>query len=260
MVRRGNIERRIAALVAAVILPMLVAGCSTTPEPYYDWDVQAAKAKPHRVAVKPKPRPTPTYYESQYTDNRYYDDRSYDRTYDRSYDRDYAPAPVPSARPTQKWYDRPAERNDDNDYRPSHPTNYAGDGRFQWPVRGRVLSEFGSYPGGEKNNGINIAAAEGEPIRAAADGNVSYAGDKLRSYGNLALIKHDGGYITAYAHADRFVVTEGQWVARGQVIGYVGSTGDVRTPQLHFEVRRGSHGETPIDPRQVLGSQRVAYR
>jgi murein DD-endopeptidase MepM/ murein hydrolase activator NlpD len=256
MVRRGKFELRVAALAAAIVLPMLVAGCTTTPEPYFGWDVQTTKAKHHRVAaVKPKPRPAPTYYESQYTDNRYYDDRSYDRTYDR----DYSQAPTPTARPSQKWYNRPADRNDESDYRTSRP-NYAGDTRFQWPVRGRVLSEFGSYPSGEKNNGINIAAAQGDPIRAAADGNVSYAGNELRGYGNLVLIKHDSGYITAYAHADHFVVDKGQWVSRGQVIGYVGTTGDVRVPQLHFEVRRGAHGESPIDPRQVLGSQRVAYR
>jgi murein DD-endopeptidase MepM/ murein hydrolase activator NlpD len=247
MVRRGNVEFRIATLAAVVILPLLAAGCTTSPEPYFGWDVQTKRT--HRVAaVKPKPRPTPTYYESQYTDNRYYDDR-----YDR--------APTPTARPSQKWYDRPADRNDESDYRPSRPNYaYTSDVRFQWPVRGRVMSEFGSYPGGEKNNGINIAAAEGEPIRAAADGAVSYSGNELRGYGNLVLIKHDNGYITAYAHADHFVVDKGQRVARGQVIGYVGTTGDVRTPQLHFEIRRGSHGETPVDPRQILGSQRVAYR
>jgi murein DD-endopeptidase MepM/ murein hydrolase activator NlpD len=251
MVRRGKVEFRIAALGAAIILPMLLAGCSTTPEPYFGWDVQT-KVRPHRVAaIKPKPRPAPTYYESQYTENRYYDNRTYDRS--------YSPAPTPTARPSQKWYDRPADRNEDSEYRPSRPS-YAADTRFQWPVRGRVLSEYGSYPGGEKNNGINIAASQGEPIRAAADGNVSYAGNELRGYGNLVLIKHDSGYITAYAHADHFVVDKGQWVSRGQVIGYVGTTGDVRTPQLHFEVRRGAHGETPVDPRQVLGSQRVAYR
>jgi murein DD-endopeptidase MepM/ murein hydrolase activator NlpD len=256
MVRKGNAELRVLAVAAAVILPLLAAGCTTSPDPYFGWDVQTTKTK-RVAAVKPKPRPAPTYYESQYTDDRSYEDRDYNR----SYDRDNYQQPVPQARPNQKWYDRPANRDDESDTRPSRP-NYAnaGDGRFQWPVHGRVVSEFGSYPGGEKNNGINIAAAQGEPIRAAADGNVSYAGNELRGYGNLVLIKHDGGYITAYAHADHFVVDKGQWVSRGQVIGYVGTTGDVRTPQLHFEIRRGSHGETPIDPRQVLGSQRVAYR
>ena len=228
-------------------------GPATSPEPYFGWDTQSAKT--HRVAViKPRPRPTPTYYEARYTDDRYYD---------HSYDRSTSNTPVPTARPAYTKYDRPADVRDDNgDDRPHAPYDTAASGttRFGWPLRGRVLSEFGSYPGGEKNNGINIAAAQREPIRAAADGSVSYAGNELRGYGNLVLIKHDGGYITAYAHADEFIVGKGQWVARGQVIGYAGSTGDVRTPQLHFEVRRGSHGETPIDPRQVLGAMQVAIR
>lgn len=257
MVRSGNAERKVLILAAAFVLPLFAAGCTTSPEPYFGWEDDSPR--PHRVAatVKPKPRPTPTYNEARYSD-----DRTCDSYYERCDSRSYDSYPTPTARPSQKWYDRPADR-DDNDYRPSRPAqNYAynNNARFQWPVRGRVVSEFGSSPSGEKNNGINIAAADREPIRAAADGNVSYAGNELRGYGNLVLIKHDNGYITAYAHADHFVVERGQWVQRGQVIGYVGSTGDVRTPQLHFEVRRGSHGETPIDPRQVLGSMQVATR
>jgi len=122
------------------------------------------------------------------------------------------------------------------------------------------VEEFGSYPGGERNNGINIETMHREPIRAAADGTVSYSGNELRGYGNLALIRHDNGYITAYAHADEFIVGKGDRVARGQVIGYVGRTGDVRSPQLHFELRRGTHGETPVDPRPYLGPLQVAYR
>jgi murein DD-endopeptidase MepM/ murein hydrolase activator NlpD len=249
MTVRSNADLRIITLAVLVVLPLLAAGCSSSPEPYFGWDTQSAKT--HRVAViKPKPRPTPSYNETRYTD-------------DRTYDRSYYETPVPTARPAYSKYDRPADASDDSDYvrpRPTYDNAAIGNARFAWPVRGRVLSEFGSYPGGEKNNGINIAAAPREPIRAAADGSVSYAGNELRSYGNLVLIKHDGGYITAYAHADNFIVGKGQWVARGQVIGYVGTTGDVRTPQLHFEVRRGSHGETPIDPRQVLGSMQVANR
>jgi murein DD-endopeptidase MepM/ murein hydrolase activator NlpD len=260
MVRRGIADR--LTIAAAIIVPLLVTGCTRTPEPYFGWDVQTKQTR-RVAAVKPKPRPAPTYNESRYANDRYCDSY-YERCDDRSYDRSYA---TPAPRPTQKWYDRPADDRDDRrneDYRPSRPSqNYAYNNsnvRFQWPLRGRVVSEFGSYPSGEKNNGINIATADREPIRAAADGNVSYAGNELRGYGNLVLIKHDNGYITAYAHADHFVVERGQWVQRGQVIGYVGSTGDVRTPQLHFEVRRGTHGETPVDPRQVLGSMQVAYR
>jgi murein DD-endopeptidase MepM/ murein hydrolase activator NlpD len=248
-VRRGNAKLKILTLAAAIVLPLLVAGCTTSPEPYFGWDTQASR--PHRqAAARPRPRPTPTYTESQYAEDRY----------GNRYNRDCNCYAQQQARQTPKWYDRPADPRDDTEARPQRPYDYNGNVRFQWPVRGRVLSEFGSYPGGEKNNGINIAAADREPIRAAADGTVSYAGNELRGYGNLVLIKHDGGYITAYAHADHFVVGKGQWVAKGQVIGYVGSTGDVRVPQLHFEVRRGNHGETPVDPRQVLGSMQVAYR
>ena len=264
MVRKGNAERYVLTL-AAVVLPLLAAGCTTSPDPYFGWDVQTTRTR-HVAAVKPTPRPAPTYDEARYANDC---DSYYERCSDRSYDRSYS---TPTPRPNQKWYDRPADRDDgdyhgntdyhaSNDYRrPSQ--NYASNANvhFQWPVRGRVLSEFGSYPNGEKNNGINIATPDREPIRAAADGNVSYAGNELRGYGNLVLIKHDGGYITAYAHADHFVVDKGQYVQRGQVIGYVGTTGDVRAPQLHFEVRRGTHGETPVDPRPVLGSMQVAYR
>lgn len=254
MTVRSNADRRIITLAVLAVLPLLAAGCTTSPEPYFGWDTQNAKT--HKVAViKPTPRPTPTYNEARYTD---------DRAYGRSYDRSASNTPVPTPRPAYSKYDRPADvRDDGSDDHPRAAYDTAaasGSIRFAWPVRGRVLSEFGSYPGGEKNNGINIAAAPREPIRAAADGSVSYAGNELRGYGNLVLIKHDGGYITAYAHADNFIVGKGQWVARGQVIGYVGTTGDVSTPQLHFEVRRGSHGETPIDPRQVLGSMQVANR
>ena len=120
---------------------------------------------------------------------------------------------------------------------------------FAWPVSGRVIADFGSTPTGGRNDGINIAAAEGTPIRAAASGSVTYAGDELKNYGNLVLIKHSGGFTTAYAHADRLVVSRGDFVAKGQVIGYAGQTGDVSTPQLHFEIRNGT---SPVNPRSYL--------
>jgi murein DD-endopeptidase MepM/ murein hydrolase activator NlpD len=230
-VRIAKAELRIAALAAILVLPLIATGCTPTPEPYFGWDTKPA---PRKVAAKPKPRP------------RYADDRAYCSCNNPS---------SQSARQNQKWYDQPADRYDD-----SSNDSYDRDARFQWPVRGRVVSEFGSYGGGERNNGINIAAQDRTPIRAAADGTISYAGNELRNYGNLVLIKHNNGYVTAYAHADEFVVSKGQWVAKGQVIGYVGMTGDVRSPQLHFELRRGAHGETPVDPRPLLGSMQVANR
>ncbi len=122
---------------------------------------------------------------------------------------------------------------------------------FAWPVNGTVISDFGSTADGGKNDGINIAVAKNTPIRASASGTVTYAGDELKNYGNLVLVKHTGGYTTAYAHADRLVVSRGDFVSRGQVIGYVGQTGDVSAPQLHFEIRSAT---TPVNPHSYLSS------
>jgi len=116
---------------------------------------------------------------------------------------------------------------------------------FLWPVSGKVISRFGGKGKGLRNDGINIAAPKGTPIRAAQNGVVAYRGNQLRGFGNLLLIKHDKGYMTAYAHADRILVERGARVTRGQVIARVGSTGSVGTSQLHFEIRRGRQ---PIDP------------
>ena len=112
-----------------------------------------------------------------------------------------------------------------------------------------MISNFGATSNGERNDGINIAVPQGTPIRAAASGTVSYSGDELKDYGNLLLIKHDGGYVTAYAHADQLLVQRGDFVAKGQVIAYAGHTGDVTTPQLHFEIRKGT---TPVNPDTLL--------
>ena len=120
-----------------------------------------------------------------------------------------------------------------------------------WPVRGVVVSEFGPKPGGLENDGINIAAPRGTPFRAADNGVVIYAGNELRGFGNLLLVRHESGMVTAYAHADETLVQRGDQVRRGQTIGRVGSTGNVTTPQLHFEVRRGTRA---VNPSEYLGA------
>jgi murein DD-endopeptidase MepM/ murein hydrolase activator NlpD len=120
---------------------------------------------------------------------------------------------------------------------------------FIWPVEGRVLSSFGAKKTGLHNDGVNIAAPRGAPVRAAENGVVVYSGKGIRGFGNLLLIKHDGGLITAYAHADTLLVSRGDTVARGQVIGKVGTTGGIDTPQLHFEVRQGTRA---VDPSTFL--------
>ena len=120
---------------------------------------------------------------------------------------------------------------------------------FVWPVSGEIISNFGGPAVGERNDGINIATAMGTPIHAAASGTITYSGNELKDYGNLVLIKHEDGYVTAYAHADRLIVTRGDVVSRGQVIGYAGQTGDVSRPQLHFEIRRDTQ---PVNPKPLL--------
>ncbi|MGH6671600.1 MAG: peptidoglycan DD-metalloendopeptidase family protein [Xanthobacteraceae bacterium] len=120
---------------------------------------------------------------------------------------------------------------------------------FRWPVRGRVIAGFGPSPNGLQNDGIDVSVPEGTPIKAADDGIVAYAGNELKGYGNLVLIRHSDGYVTAYAHASQILVKRGETVKRGQVIAKAGDTGNVKTPELHFEIRKGA---TPVDPTQFL--------
>ena len=120
---------------------------------------------------------------------------------------------------------------------------------FRWPVRGRVIAGFGPKPNGIQNDGINLAVPEGTPVKAADDGVVAYAGNELKGYGNLVLVRHSNGFVTAYAHASEIMVKRGDAVKRGQVIAKSGQTGSVASPQLHFEIRKGA---TPVDPSQYL--------
>ena len=131
-----------------------------------------------------------------------------------------------------------------------------GRGKFVWPVRGEILSEFGAKPGGQRNDGVNIQAQAGDTVHAAAAGDVVYAGDQVPGFGNLVLIKHPDGWVTAYGHLSRVDVKMQQKVTQGQQIGQAGSTGGVPEPQVHFEVRYAAspmEGRArPIDPRLVL--------
>lgn len=129
------------------------------------------------------------------------------------------------------------------------PPAEAGAPRFDWPIRGQVLSSFGRRPNGERNDGINIEAPSGAEVRAAAPGQVVYAGSELAGYGQLILIRHSGGYVTAYAHNSRLLVREGDQISRGQVIAQAGATGTVDRPQVHFEIRSGVN---PVDPMSYL--------
>jgi murein DD-endopeptidase MepM/ murein hydrolase activator NlpD len=122
-------------------------------------------------------------------------------------------------------------------------------GRFPWPVRGRVLASYGNTPGGGHNDGINIAAPRGTPVRSIDAGTVAYAGNEVKGYGNIVLIKHANGWISAYAHLDDVTVKPGDTITSGEVIAKVGDSGGVAEPQLHFELRRGKQ---PVDPKEFL--------
>lgn len=220
------------ALAVLACAPLLAA-CTQSPETTFEWGVNDRLAD-HRYAggevtrsdlprayvyqggeyAVPAPKPRPNYQA---------------RTYQ------------PPAYQTSP-YQVPGDQRSQTDYASNAPS-------FFWPVSGNVISNFGAASNGERNDGINISAPMGTPIHAAASGTVTYSGNELKDYGNLVLIKHEGGYVTAYAHADRLIVSRGDVVSRGQVIGYSGNTGDVSSPQLHFEIR---HDTQPVNPRPLL--------
>ena len=130
---------------------------------------------------------------------------------------------------------------------PTPPSREAG--RFAWPLKGKITAEFGSAGAGRHNDGINIKAEKGTPVKAAENGVVAYAGNELKGFGNLLLLKHADGWVTAYAHNSKLLVKRGQTVNRGDVIAHVGKTGSATEPQLHFEIRKGTKA---VNPRNYL--------
>ncbi|MBI1179228.1 MAG: LysM peptidoglycan-binding domain-containing protein [Alphaproteobacteria bacterium] len=120
---------------------------------------------------------------------------------------------------------------------------------FIWPAKGQIISSFGPKKDGLHNDGVNIRVPRGTEVRAVAAGTVVYAGNDLKGFGNLVLVRHAGDWISAYAHNDDFLVTRGQIVQKGEVIARAGSSGAVTTPQIHFELRRGTRA---VDPRDYL--------
>ncbi|MGJ4888727.1 peptidoglycan DD-metalloendopeptidase family protein [Bradyrhizobium sp. HKCCYLRH3099] len=155
-----------------------------------------------------------------------------------------AAGPVQTARLAQA---NPAPEKEEEPARPAETTSSLP--TFRWPARGKVITSYGAKTNGKSNDGINIAVPEGTPVKAAEDGVVAYAGNELKGYGNLVLVRHSNGYVTAYAHASELMVKRGDPIKRGQVIAKSGQSGEVGSPQLHFEIRKGS---SPVDPLQFL--------
>ncbi|PZO89100.1 MAG: peptidoglycan-binding protein [Micavibrio aeruginosavorus] len=156
--------------------------------------------------------------------------------------------PQPAAKPASGVLQPPAAKVEKVSVPPSVAPKIparAAAGRFMRPVEGKVISGYGPKADGLHNDGINIKAARGTAVRSAENGVVAYVGNEMTGYGNLVLVRHADGWMTAYAHMDKTLVTKGQTVKAGQSIGTVGSTGGVDSPQLHFEVRKGTKAVDP---------------
>jgi murein DD-endopeptidase MepM/ murein hydrolase activator NlpD len=126
---------------------------------------------------------------------------------------------------------------------------------FRWPARGRIINNYGTRVNGATNDGIDLAMPEGTPVRSADDGVVAYAGNELKGYGNLVLVRHANGFVTAYANGSELLVKRNDQVHKGQVVMKSGQTGNAANPQLHFEVRKNS---APVDPMQYLPADKTA--
>ncbi len=150
-----------------------------------------------------------------------------------------APAAQPAPAPTTQVAAVPTQ--------PATPAATASvtSDKFRWPLSGRVITDFAASRG----TGINIEAPEGTSVRAAENGEVIYVGNAVEGYGNLVLVKHANGFVSAYAHLNTIGVVKGDTISRGDAIGTVGMTGSVTRPQLHFELRKGA---TPVDPMPLL--------
>ncbi len=129
--------------------------------------------------------------------------------------------------------------------RPVIPPARSGAG-FAWPITGELVASFGSEINGDRSDGIRLAAPRGTAVRAADNGTVAYAGNEVRGYGNLVLVRHEGDWITAYAHLDSILVAREEVLTAGQPLGTVGDTGAVATPMLHFEIREGTEAVDPL--------------
>jgi lipoprotein NlpD len=125
--------------------------------------------------------------------------------------------------------------------------------KFQWPVKGKIVTPYGDGPNGQKSDGVDIAVQKGTSVHAAERGKVVYVGNEVARYGNLVLVQHDAGYITAYGNNDQVLVKKDDAVKKGQIIAKAGSSGEATSPRLHFEIRRG--GNKTIDPMTMLPAQ-----
>jgi murein DD-endopeptidase MepM/ murein hydrolase activator NlpD len=209
--------------------------------------VPAEPSNTYARAETPTPTPTPTRPSAPIGAT-----PSSPVPYTPSYSRPSAPIaaqpvapPPPSARPIIESSAPPTESE----------IIASGKGKFAWPVRGAIISNFGVKGTGQRNDGLDIRAPQGTPVLSAADGKVAYAGNQVPSFGNLVLVKHADGWVTAYAYLSSINVKMQQDVRQGEQLGAVGATGGANEPQLHFEMRYAptvKDKAKPVDPGLVL--------
>jgi murein DD-endopeptidase MepM/ murein hydrolase activator NlpD len=161
-----------------------------------------------------------------------------------------APGGAETTQSTAKTTPAPTQQDVASTTQLPSPDPMAG-GSFRWPVKGRIISGFGTKPDGGHNDGINISVPQGTPVKAAENGVVAYAGSELKGYGNLVLVRHANNWVSAYANNEQLLVKRGDKVTRGQIIAKAGTTGSVSQPQVHFELRKGSR---PVDPTKYMTS------
>ena len=130
---------------------------------------------------------------------------------------------------------------------PNFKQTFSKNSKFIWPVKGKIISKYGKSSDGFFNDGININSKLNQKVSASNDGVIIYSGNEIPGYGNLVLIKHSQNWITAYAHLGKVSIEKGDKVKKGQIIGLVGKTGNVRKPQLHFEIRKGKEAVNPLN-------------
>lgn len=234
----------------------------------YGGQATATDAAPIRISVTPEPKPRSYLASRTVTTNRNPQPEV------ASVERVSVNAPVPQSAPaslshssqpttqtartetTTQPVAQPAVKVERQQIASVQPTEQdtAGQGGtsaegFRWPVRGRIISGYGMKPGGSRNDGINLSVPEGTPVHAASDGTVIYSGNELKGYGNLVLLRHENGWVSAYAHNSKLNVKRGDKVRRGDIVAEAGATGSVSRPQVHFELRKGNK---PVDPMQYL--------
>lgn len=244
-----RLRKRLEAGLILAVAAMLCA-CTTSPRSDFSWNLKDSRPHkprvvvaygPHAVTLPPVERQLAT---PQYATPKQQQTQTRVAT--------ATPTPTQKPRRTPGWYTpSPSPQQTQTASRDESRVAVDNSVSFQWPVKGgRIVSGFGTSGDGQRNDGINIAVSNGTPVRAAASGTVSYCGNELKGFGNLVLIRHDNGYITAYAHVANIVVNRGDRVLGGQVIATSGATGDVAAPQLHFEIRGAN--QRPVNPTAYL--------